>query len=383
MVLTLFLALLLAAWSVKTARVAWYSSRLPRMENLPPAEDAACPPVSIVFAARNEEEKLAQGLETLAGMDYPALEIIAVDDRSHDATPRILETFAHKFPGRLRVLRIEELPPGWMGKPHALERGCEEARHDWIVFTDADVRFAPDLLRRAMTFATRERLDHLTLLGDVDMHSFWERVIISFFALAFHVFAEPGRVAEPESKQYIGVGAFQLVRRDAYVRAGSHRRLRMEVVDDLKLGKIIKRSGGKSAAALAPGRLAVRWHSGPRNIVRGVTKNFFAAAEFRLPVSIAQCAALWLMNVLPFALLPAMTGWNLWLCAGVVAELVGLHAGVCMAMRISPLYALTHPAGAAIFSWMGLRSAIVTLRQGGVVWRDTFYPLEELRKGLV
>jgi hypothetical protein len=164
---------------------------------------------------------------------------------------------------------------------------------------------------------------------------------------------------------------------------GTHRRLAMEVVDDMKLGKLVKQEGFRSGLAMAGDAVSVHWHSGLGNIIKGTTKNFFAFAEFSLLVASIQIFGILMMCVVPWVALPFVHGWAL-LFAGIAVGLaIILHAGACIEFRISPAYALTFPIGALIFAWMLARSMIVTLWTGGVTWRGTFYPLEELKRGVV
>jgi glycosyltransferase involved in cell wall biosynthesis len=369
-------------WIAHGLRVAWGAVQLPWLKDHTPAQGADCPGISLLFAARDEQEKLPAALETLRRIDYFPLEIVAVNDRSRDSTAQILAEAAKDDP-RLKVATVTALPDGWLGKPHALQVAFEASKGDWLLFTDADVRFRPDSLRRAVTLCKAHGFDHLTLMGDVDMHGFWEKAVLTFFGLGFHLATNPKAVSDPRSRAYLGIGAFQLVKRSAYEASGTHRRLAMEVLDDMKLGKIIKRAGFRSGAGIAGDYVAVRWHAGVRNIVHGVTKNFFANADFSVPVVALQLAGLFLANILPFLALPFVHGWTLALALASAILAVSLHAGTATLMRASAWYSLTHPLGAAVFSYMLLRSTIVTLRQGGVVWRDTFYPLDKLRRGLV
>jgi len=369
-------------WLTYGLRVAYGSIRLPWVQDFPPAPDAECPRISILFAARDEEEKLPAALATLMEIDYPGLEVVAVDDRSQDATGRILDEFAATHP-RLRVVHEERLPEGWLGKTHALQKAYEASLGEWLLFTDADVRFNPDVVRRVVSLVKAQNLDHLSLLGDVEMVGFWEKVQITFFGLGFHLAADPSRVGNRRSSRYVGVGAFQLLRRSAYETSGTHRRLAMEVIDDMKLGKIVKQAGFRSGCAVAQDLVAVRWHAGVGNLVRGVTKNFFAGAGYDLRLVTMQLAALLVMDILPFVGVVFGYGWIRAFSAIAVLIALSFHVGVAWVMRVSPLYALTHPVGAALFFYMLLRSTVVTLRQGGIVWRDTFYPLEELKRGVV
>ena len=369
-------------WTTYGLKVAYGDLRLPWLKNFAPSANVDCPKVSLIFAARDEQEKLPAALATLVSIDYPNLEIIAVDDRSTDSTAQILDDFAANHP-QLKVVHVRALPKGWLGKPHALQSAFDLSVGELLVFTDADVKFQPDSLRRVVALFRERHLDHLALLGDVERSNFWDTVLISFFSVGFQLATDPHNVSNPNSRSYIGVGAFQMLSRAAYVGSGMHRRLAMEVVDDMKLGKIIKLAGYRSGVAVATGFISVAWHLGLSNLVRGVEKNFFAGAQFRISTAFLQIAALLVMNVVPFAGLLFGHGWIRALAA--VSVLVGLcfHLGVDLVMGVSPLYCLTLPLGATIFAYMILRSTIVTLRQGGIVWRNTFYPLDELRRGLV
>ena len=369
-------------WIFHGLRVAYGALRLPWIKNFAPLPDAECPSISLIFAARDEEEKLPAALATLAQLDYPHLEIIAVNDRSQDSTRKTLDEFA-RGDTRVRVVHVEALPNGWLGKPHALQKAYEVSTGEWLLFTDADVRFSSDSLRRAVNLAKQRNADHLTLFGDVEMHGFWETTLITFFGMMFHLATDPSRVSNPHSWTYVGVGAFQLLKRSTYEAVGTHRRLAMEVVDDMKLGKIVKQAGFRSCVGLAQDAVVIRWHAGLGNLVRGVTKNFFAALGYNLPLVLLATIVMLLLNVAPFIAIFAAHGWIRIFAAIAVTIAIGFHVGVNIVMRVSPLYALTHPLGALLFCYMLLRSTAVTLWHGGVTWRGTFYPLNELKRGVV
>jgi hypothetical protein len=356
--------------------------KLPRISNVAPLEDADCPTVSIVFAARDEEEKLPGALDKFLALDYPRYEVIAVDDRSEDGTAEILKT-ATQRDARVKYVRVNTLPAGWLGKPHAMQRAYEQASGEWLVFTDADVHFSPDLLRRSVALAQREGWDHLTLLSSAEMHTIGEKIVLTFFGMGFVMGVRPWRTSDPHSTGYAGVGAFQLMRRSTYEAIGMHRRLAMEVVDDMKLGKLVKEGGFRSGVGKAWNEVRVRWHAGVGNIVRGTTKNFFAAAGFHLWLVCVQLAIVLLMCVVPWVALPFLRGWALLFDAIAVGVIIATHAGVSIEVGVSPVYALTEPLGALIFSWMLVRSTIVTLWNGGINCRGTFYPLKELKRGVV
>jgi cellulose synthase/poly-beta-1,6-N-acetylglucosamine synthase-like glycosyltransferase len=264
-------------WIVEAIVIARGVRSIPSLEDAVPLRDSDCPSISILFTGRDEAEKLPGALETLLSLDYPGYEVVAVDDRSEDATGSILKAAAEKD-SRLKSVRVDSLPSGWLGKPHGLQQAYKESNGEWIVFTDADVHFAPDVLRRAVALLREKGWEHLTLLGAPKMFTAGEKIVLTFFGLGFAIGTRPWSVSNSRSSAYMGVGAFQMIRRSAYEKMGTHRRLAMEVVDDVKLGKLVKEAGIRSGVAKAGDAVSVHWHSGLRNTIRGTTKNFFATA---------------------------------------------------------------------------------------------------------
>lgn len=379
---TIFLGVIAIAWLVMAANAFLGISRLPRLEYFPPVSDDVCPFVSILFTARDEAEKLPAALATLLALDYPRYEVIAVNDRSSDATGAILADFARRD-ARLKVLHLRDLPAGWLGKPHGLQRAYEASRGDVLVFTDADVRFAPDVLRRALAAAHACAWDHITLIGRVEMDTFDEKFIITFSMLGFSTSQRIWRVPDPVSSAYCGVGSFQMLPRTVYQALGTHKRLAMEVLDDMKLGKLVKQHGFRSGVGLTRNGVAVRWHNRLSGVVRGVEKNFFAGAGYSVPKALGQIIALFAFYILPSALLFFTRGLDFIFAAIAAFSGMALLGWTARLYRASPLFGLLLPFGGIAFGYMLGRSMILTLRQGGVRWRDTFYPLHELRKGQV
>ncbi len=369
-------------WIAEAIDIAIGVPSIPSLADAAPLPDAKCPTISILFAGRDEAEKLPNALDTLLTLDYPQYEVVAVDDRSEDATGMILSNASQKD-SRLKAVRVDSLPAGWLGKPHALQRAYEASSGEWIVFTDADVHFAPDLLRCAIALAESKGWEHMTLLGRVKMFTVGEKIAMTFFGLALMLGTRPWKTSDPGSRFYTGVGAFQMIRRSAYEKMGTHRRLAMEVVDDMKLGKLVKEAGIRSGVAKAGDAVSVHWHAGVGNIIRGTTKNFFATSGFKLWLTSLHILGLLLMFVVPVLALPFVHGWaRAFAAIAIVLPLIA-EIGVAIEFESQPLYALTYPIGALIFTWMLMRSMIVTLWQGGIVWRGTFYPLEELKRGVV
>ncbi len=197
-----FFGLIASLWIIQGIRAGLGMSRLPWLRDTTPLSISNAPFVSVIFAARDEAKKLPAAIATLLAQDYPRFEIIAVNDRSQDHTPAILHDLGQTN-RNLKVIDVANLPPGWLGKPHALVAGFEQSQGEWIVFTDADVHFAPDVLRRAVALAEQCQWDHLSLLAAIDMRGFWEKTAISYFGLGFIFGNEPWLASNPRSARYV------------------------------------------------------------------------------------------------------------------------------------------------------------------------------------
>jgi len=388
--LTALVVLIAIVWIYTFLEMAIGMSSLPNLDNIAPLGGPDFPRVSILFSARDEAAKLPAALTSFLAVDYPNFEVVAVNDRSSDNTRAILDAAAAKD-ARLRVVHITELPAGWLGKTHGLQTAFENATGEWLVFTDADVKFTPDVIHRVVALAVAQKLDHVPLLGFSEMSTVGEKVLMSFFGLSFTLGTKPWKKGKPGSRFYFGVGAFQMVRRSAYVAVGEHKRLRMEVVDDVKVGKLMQNAGFASRPALCGKRVSVYWHQGVAATIRGTEKNFFATCQYKLGAAAAQVSALLLAIELPWIALLVAYGWphdalrtaTLLSAAIAIAIPMAIQAAVAVSFELSPLYALTSPVGALLVAWMIIRSTYITLKNGGVTWRDTFYPLDELKRGSV
>lgn len=343
------------------------------------------PSVSVIVPARDEGDAIEAALRSVLAQDYPGhLEVVAVDDRSTDRTGEILSRIASEWPEVMRVIRVQDLPDGWLGKNHALFLGAEGTDTDWLLFTDADVRFSPGCLEDALGYAVREGLDHLTLAPEIVSHGVALKSFVAAFSLVFEVTQRPWRASDPRAREAVGVGSFNLVRREAYLRAGTHRHIRMRPDDDMRLGRLLKEAGFRQDVAYGTGSVSVEWHRTLAGAVRGLEKSMFPAMDYRLSTAVLASLALFLTNVLPFA--------GVFLARRVVTRLLlGADVTLVFAMyaygtrrtgsRLSPLYAALHPFGTSVFIYAMLRSAYRALAGGGIEWRGTKYPLDRLKRG--
>ncbi len=351
---------------------------LPRLHEVPPVPDTEAPPVSVVIAARNEERNLEPALASVLAQRYGPLEVIVVDDRSTDATGAILDRMAAANP-RLCVIHVTELPAGWLGKNHALHAGASEAKGEYILFTDADVVMEPDTVARAAAFVRGREVDHAAAGPRVEMPSPALRVFVVLFTLFFAIAFRPWKVRDPRSAAHIGVGAFNMVRAEAYRAAGGHRPIAMRPDDDLKLGKLMKKHGFRQDFLVATEALRVEWYRTFGEMVRGLTKNGFAGVDYRLGSVVAITAAQLLVFVLPWIAVWFTGGVTQLLFGAAVAMAFGMYAGAARGQGVSPLNGVYFPVATLAFLYVVWRATLVTLVRGGIEWRGTRYPLDELR----
>jgi len=356
--------------------------RVPGLRSVEPLRDEALPSLTILATAKDEAPRVEQAARSLLAQDYPRATLLIVDDRSTDETGAILNRLAREDP-RLRVAHVDLLPDGWIGKCHALAKGAESTDSEWILFVDADVTLAPDAARRAVSLAVRQGWDHVAVGPDMRLESLGEAVFVAAFMVVFNATQRPWLASDPRRKNAIGIGAFNLIRREAYRRAGGHGAIRYELLDDMALGKILKERGARQTFAKHDGLVSVRWHPGIRGLIQGVEKNAFPAARYNL---LLGATAPWLMLWAGWAPVIGL------LLPGLAPRLAALAAwgGILLcyreverSVRVRLWQAALMPLGISIFVYAFFRSMAVTLRQRGVRWRGTFYPLEDLRRGRV
>ena len=376
--------------------LVWFSRLLDAALGMPKVADISRPEwdhkpaasplrVSIIVPARNEDAHIAPALSTLLKLDYDNYEVIAVNDRSTDRTGEVMNQIAltPEARERLKIIHITELPSGWLGKAHAMWTAANQANGDWLLFTDADVLFRPDVLTRALAYAEAESADHLVLFPRMIMKSLGERMMIAFFQTLFVFGHRPWKVADPKTKDHMGVGAFNLIRRRVYDAVGTYQALRFEVLDDMKLGKIVKTSGYAQRNVYGADLISLRWAHGAMGMVNNLTKNSFAIMSFQWWRALLSAFALAFLNLMPFVGICIAHGWARLPYTVALASIFGIYVGMSWESDIPAYYFVLHPIGAALFVYIMLRSMILTLARGGVVWRGTFYSLDELRKGML
>ena len=379
--LTAFDALVFIAVVAPFLLLVRHRGAIPRLPATRPP--ATLPRLSVVVPARDEGSTIGAALQSLLAQDYPGLEVIVVDDRSSDATASVLRELAARD-RRLHVLRVDDLPAGWLGKNHALWRGAASATGEWLLFTDADVVFAEGALRRAVAYAEAEGLDHLTLAPRLVARGLALRAFVAFFGYAFIALWGAHLANDPRSKRGVGIGAFNLVRRSAYERIGTMQALSLRPDDDIRLGRRLRAFGFRQRVLNGVELLSVEWYPTLGKAIRGLEKSMYSGLEYRVPDAIGVLLFLVATMVWPFV--------GVFVLDGIDRVLLGIVV-VCLMAALMETYrqsmsrslgpsalavALLLPFSALCFGWAIVRSVYLAETRG-VRWRGTTYPLALLR----
>jgi chlorobactene glucosyltransferase len=339
------------------------------------------PLVSVVIPARNEQRNIERCVRSVLSSNYPALEVIVVDDHSTDGTGDMARAIGDP---RLRVINAPNLPAGWFGKQWACATGASHAAGELLLFTDADTLHGADLLPRAVNAVRERQADLFTIAGRQEMHSFWERVIqpqiFSMLSLRYGgtEFVNKAKRAE----DVIANGQYLLVRRSAYDALGGHALVRDQVAEDLALGQEFFRAGRRVVMMLATEQFSTHMYASLGELVRGWRKNIYAggrnavwggaAGRAVFPVLLPAVPMFGLAP--PIALLLSAVGglpaaWLIWSATIVTLSIV--YWLIVYRYVEAPIpYAFLYPLGLALVAYIALGAVA---RGQRVEWKDRKY----------
>jgi len=364
---------------VSAVTIAIGIHKMKRLSEVEIGKFADFPLVSIIVPACNEEKNIEHSLSSHLQQGYPNLEVIAVNDRSIDNTAGVLRDIQARFP-RLIVKDIDKLPEGWMGKNHALAVGAVMAKGEYLVFTDADVVLERTTIARAVSYMCKNHLDHLTLIFKNMTHGWLLNSLILDSGLNLLYLFRPWTVKKNSSRCFVGIGAFNMVRRSAYREIGGHQGFKMHPIDDLMLGKVIKEHGFFQDCLLAYDFVSLPWYDTIGAMIHGLEKNMFALIHYRVSLIPFLLLAIIIPGVIPV--------WGVFfgdsqvqvICLiTVTIRLMSFYQGV----RLQGLSGWYVPGGLItpyLLCYIVIKSACVTLKHGGIFWRGQYYALEDLRQ---
>ncbi len=336
------------------------------------------PSISIIFSALNEDASLEKTLNSFLALNYPKLEIIAINDRSTDKTGMILETMQQLHP-ELKVCSIKELPDGWLGKNHALHYGSQLATSDWLLFTDADVLMSNTIVAKAISYALEKKMDHITIFEHHIRKKFWLNAILLGTYVAYSMVIKPWRIRYAWSKSYLGHGAFNLVNKQAYQHCGGHSAIAMECFDDMKLGKLLKKNGYKQDVVNGKDLIEREWYSSVQEMVKGLQKNGFAHFNFRFSKFLIDFTFSLLFFLWPFCAVIVFSGMIQWLNFTIIILTFYLYSYVAKQFRMNSCFAFLYPIAMCMLFYTIWNSVITTYKNNGIIWRNTHYPLNKLK----
>lgn len=341
-------------------------------ETDPPHNKDTYPSLSVIVPACNEEDSIEQAVRKLICQDYPGLEVIVVNDRSTDRTGEILQNLEGQYP-ELKIINIKNLPPNWLGKNHAIYQGVKEATGEWLLFTDADIMYSPDSLKKTINYALEQKLDHLTVRPDMSHEGIFYSAFIAYFTIIatfMWVFTKS-----------MGLGAFNLIKKPVYKEIGGYEAIALLPADDMSLGKLVVKDGYKQGVGCASnGFITVKWYDNLLAMLKGMEKNQFAYLNYSIATALILFLYSLVANVYPYIGLFFGPIWVRVLCGLTVLILFTVYNNIAKFTEISRSHVLIHPISALLYLGAMINSTIKTLKRGGIEWRGTFYSLEELKK---
>lgn len=339
------------------------------------------PTVSVIMTARDEERAIEEALRSRLSDEYPALELIVVDDRSTDRTGEIVDALAAEH-ARLKAVHVDELPEGWVGKVYAMSRGLDAAAGEWILFSDADVAVESDLLTRVVAYAEENGFEHIAVYPSFAEANPLIDLVLTASSRVGLAGSAAWKVSDPTSKAAIGVGSFNLVKRSALDRTAGLEWLRLEIADDISLGQMLKESGARQQLANGTGFASVDFYPTVKDALTGSERALFTAIG---NFSMARCLAIGVglagLELSPFILPLARD--RLVRRLGFILLGVELTASLAFTdwLERPRWHAALAPFGAAMMGALIARAGVIGRARGGVYWRGTFYPTELLKPG--
>jgi hypothetical protein len=362
------------------AALGWRNlARTRLLRDVDPSGVERWPSVSVVMPARNEADRVGPAIASRLADDYPGLELVLVDDRSDDGTAEVARDAAAGDP-RLRIVRVDELPAGWLGKVHALDAGVRVTRGEYLLFSDADVSVEPGAVARAVAACERDGIDCLAILPEYRSASVLVDATWTVFVRAILLAIDPARAENPRSRAALGSGAFTLVRRSTLERTPGIPHLRLESADDVALAGMLKAAGGRNVVMVGAGCVSVRMYDSAAGFVRGIEKNGSTSAA-RPVRSLAGFLGFAAADLSPLLALAVGPPWSR--AIGALACVVAWVPNVAVLKGTCRVWApaLLWPIGSLLFAFGTSRATVLALVRGGILWRGTFYPLAELTEG--
>jgi chlorobactene glucosyltransferase len=339
--------------------------------------------VSVIIPARNEEGNIARVVRSVA-RQQGIREILVVDDQSEDRTPEILAGLKSEIP-RLRTLRVESLPEGWLGKTHAVAEGARAATGDWLLFTDADTEHLAGSLAELMERAEGEHADLLSVSPGQETPTWWEKSVIPLVYVELSRLFRFEDVSDPKSPAAAANGQYLLIRREVYERSGGHEAVKSEILEDVELARRIKSLGGRLIFLPGARWVRTRMYHCFGDMWRGWSKNLYLLHAGNLRRMLASVVSLWLLDVLPVLGFVAACLWVIGGQTSVGATLTAIgfflvalgrqwnYRRALARLGFDPALASYQVIGATLVGGLVLDSARAHRATGRIEWKGRHY----------
>ena len=363
---------------VCTLEIALGMRRITHMGDVPPIQQKNVPKVSVIIPACNEATTIGPALRSVLAMDYADIEVIVVNDRSTDETGVVLHGIQKEYP-HLQIHEIFQLPEGWLGKNHALKHGAEHAQGEYLLFTDADIIMEKTSVARAISHMLENRLDHVSMFFKNIAPGGLLNALFLDLGTGLLLLFKPWKAKDPNSRRYIGVGAFNLVKASAYSAIGGHRSIALHPIDDVMLGKVIKLHGLSQDCLLGHNFVQVKWYATVPEFINGCMKNGFALYNYSVFRVLFGVLFVFTLNILPLWAFFFTSGITRGLFGAVIIIRILSYVHGFSNIGVNPWYSIWSVVTPYVSIYISIKAAVITTRNKGIVWRGTFYPLDELK----
>lgn len=344
------------------------------------------PTLSIVIPAKDEAQGIADCVHRALAQDYPNADVVLIDDRSTDGTSQILDEIASREP-RLKPFHVTELPPGWMGKCHALFVGTRGITSDWLLLVDSDVQLSADAARRAVALCVDRKYDVLSIMPTLDARTFWEKSLLPLMAVAWSA-AFRISFTNDDSKPHhaFANGQFFLVKREWYENVNGHESVKDQIVEDVALMRVLKRAGAKTRLMLGQDLARARMHTNFRQMFHGWAR-IFAGSSARSVRPMLVVMSFMLVSLITLAIetwMSFQTGHPAWIGSAIahVILMMGFVAWIYATAGVSVIYTIVMPLTWPMV-WAMLGYAVHVCRTGNVIWRGTAVKVTDQLAGAI
>jgi glycosyltransferase involved in cell wall biosynthesis len=388
------LGLVCLVWLLRHRQIASHKRQEAALHSgLYDAPPAGAPRLSVLVAAKDEEENIESCVRSMLSQDYPNFQMIAINDRSGDRTGAILDRIAAEDP-KLTPVHVTALREGWFGKNNAMREGYERADGEWLCFIDADCRqTSTKTLSVALRHAMENGVDFLSVLPRLETQSLWEQIIQPACGGLMVFWFNPSNVNDPKHPAAYANGAFMLMKRSAYEAIGGHEPFKTEVNEDMHMARATKRAGLRLKVVQNLDLYVTRMYTNFKAIWRGWSRIFYGCFETFRRLRITLLVMLF-SGLLPWYsalagwIMVAVRGWDAagpwrWVALLATAAVACQQSVLVRFYRLSqtnPLLAPTYPVAGTLVCGM-LISAMTKL--GGrstTTWRGTTYRADKVSK---